>query len=524
MSYSSIFNEVLGPIMVGPSSSHTAGPARIGKMCWQALPDEPQSIRITFDRLGSFAATYVAQGSNYGFIGGLLGVDIGDESIRQALKMAEDKGIDYKFQIESLPGAHHPNFALIEVKTKSGFELKVQAASTGGGMFEISSFQGRALSLKGDCHELIFLAPGSEKKVEAAEAVLNASGFGFKTHQGPDLLNIKLDKLNEPLKAALAEAMGEVPVYLAPVLPVVKLINARPPFRSAAEALLWAEKEAADSPQALALAYESALSGRQPGEIEQMMLSVARVMKAAALKGLAGNFKPRGFLPPQTVEMKRNIDSGRVRQLDLGVLNKAALWACAVMDYDICLGVVAAAPTGGSAGVLPACLIAVGEELGADERAIAHALLTAALVGVFIDHQATFAAEMAACQAEIGAASAMAAAGLVQLLGGTPSQAFAAASLALQNMLGLVCDPVGGVGNVPCINRNASGAANALVSANMVLAGFNPALPLDEVIEAMKSVGQMLPPELRCTGRGGLCLTPTAHKLCAGLHLEPRLD
>lgn len=510
--------------MVGPSSSHTAGPARIGKMCWQALPDEPQSIRITFDPLGSFAATYITQGSNYGFIGGLMGLDIGDENIRRALKMADEKGIDYKFQIAPLPGEKHPNFAVIKVKTRSGFELGVQAASIGGGMFEISSFQGRSIALKGDCHELIFLAPGSENKAETALAVLKSSGFGFKIYQGPALLNIKLDQLDESLRGALTEAMGESPVYLAPVLPVVKLINAQPPFRTAAEALLWAQREAVDSPQALALAYESALSGRQSEEIEEMMLAVARVMKRSALKGLEGNFKPRGFLPPQAVKMKRNIESGRSRQLDLGVLNRAALWACAVMDYNLCLGVVAAAPTGGSAGVLPACLLAVGEELGADERSIAKALLSAALVGVFIEHQATFAAETAACQAEIGAASAMAAAGVVQLLGGGPGQAFAAASLALQNMLGLVCDPVGGLVSVPCASRNASGAANALVSANMVLAGFDPALPLDEVIGAMKSVGHMLPAELRCTGRGGLCLTPTAHKLCSGLNLETAGD
>jgi L-serine dehydratase len=169
-------------------------------------------------------------------------------------------------------------------------------------------------------------------------------------------------------------------------------------------------------------------------------------------------------------------------------------------------------------------VIAVGEEMGRSDDDIAKALLAGGLVGVFIDHQATFAAETAACQAEIGAAGAMAAAAAVQLLGGSADQSFRAAALALQNMLGLICDPVAGVGNIPCVSRNAAGAANALVSANMVLAGFDPCLPLDEVIVAMKNVGLMLPAELRCTGRGGLCLTPTALAINRNINFAPSAD
>lgn len=523
MNNSSIFNEVFGPVMVGPSSSHTAGPARIGKMCRQGLPDEAAIIRISFDRMGSFAATYIAQGSNYGFIGGLMGVDISDEQIKRSLVAAKEKGLDFRFDIIDIAGDRHPNFALIDITTQSGFNLKAEAASTGGGMFEITGWQGRAVSLKGDCHEYLFLGDGAEKMAEAARAAMEIGGVGFQVVSGPGILNVKADRRDETAEKKLAAALGREPVYLAPVLPVVKRMNAALPFTTAAGALDYAARKGLTEPWQLASAYETALSGQSEAEVMGLMNNIATVMRRSALRGLEGDYKQRGFLPPQSPIMRRNIEAGQTPQFNLGLLNKAALWSCAVLDYDICLGVVAAAPTGGSSGVLPGAVIAVGEDLGLDEAAIAKALLLGGLVGVFIDHQATFAAEMAACQAEIGAASAMAAAAAVQMLGGTAEQAFRAAALSLQNMMGLVCDPVAGVGNIPCVSRNATGAANALVSANMVLAGFDPYLPLDEVIGAMKSVGLMLPPELRCTGRGGLCLTETACRVCASVDLTPKL-
>lgn len=525
MKNSSIFNEVFGPVMVGPSSSHTAGPARIGKMCRAMLPDEPADIEITFDQQGSFAATYEAQGSNYGFIGGLIGLDISDENIRRSLVTARERGVVYNFVINDIPGDIHPNFALIKVKTVGGYELEVEAASTGGGMFEIQKYNGRRVSLKGDCHEFIYLVDQAGEvqipaMIAAAEIVLK-NRAGFKAAVEPGIVNIKTDQGGGDLKKELDMAVGIDSVYLPPVLPIVKRMDARLPFSVAAEALNYARAENIDQPWRLAAAYESALSGRSVDDVLELMAKIAGIMRASAHRGLAGGYKQRGFLPPQSPTMNDNIMNGRTRQVDLGLLNKAALWSCAVLDYDICLGVVVAAPTGGSSGVLPGAVISVGEDLGLNEDEISKALLVGGMVGVFIDHQATFAAETAACQAEIGAGSAMAAAAVVQLLGGTADQAFKSAALALQNMLGLICDPVAGVGNVPCVSRNATGVANALVSANMVMAGFDPCIPLDEVIQTMKSVGAMLPPELRCTGRGGLCLTKTAARIAENIDLTP---
>jgi L-serine dehydratase len=260
----------------------------------------------------------------------------------------------------------------------------------------------------------------------------------------------------------------------------------------------------------LAAHYEETISGKTRSSIVTMMTEIVQIMRESALKGIAGEGVPRGFLGPSAGKMEKNIHLAGTKLLDMGVLNEVMVWATAVMEYDIRRGRVVAAPTGGSCGVLPAAVVLLGEKMGKTDEEIAKALVSAGLVGVFIDHFATFAAEICGCQAENGAAGSMAAAGVVDLLGGNPEEAFAASSLALQNILGMICDPVAGVGNVPCVSRNALSAVNAILSANMVLNGFDPFVPLDETIQAMMEVGRLMPEEHRCTARGGLCVTPSA--------------
>ena len=160
--------------------------------------------------------------------------------------------------------------------------------------------------------------------------------------------------------------------------------------------------------------------------------------------------------------------------------------------------------------MIPAVLVTLQEELGADEDALVRALWSAGLVGFVIAARATFAAESAGCQVEIGAAGAMAAAAVVDWAGGTPKQACDAAAVALQNTMGTVCDPVGGGCEIPCQTRNGAAAANAFLCADMILGGHINLVPLDETIDASYAVGQALPDTLRCTARGGLAVTPSA--------------
>ena len=169
------------------------------------------------------------------------------------------------------------------------------------------------------------------------------------------------------------------------------------------------------------------------------------------------------------------------------------------------------------AAALPGAVIAMAEAMGLDEVAMAKAMLASGLIGVFIATRWTFAAEVGGCQAEGGSAASMAAAALVTLAGGTLTEAIAAASMAFQSMLGLICDPVANRVEVPCLGKNVMAASNALACANMALAGFDPVIPLDEVIDTAKHVASQMPREVRCTNLGGLSITPTAIALEAKL-------
>jgi L-serine dehydratase len=186
------------------------------------------------------------------------------------------------------------------------------------------------------------------------------------------------------------------------------------------------------------------------------------------------------------------------------------------MHVDAAMGVVCAAPTGGSAGVIPGTLITLAEERSLTREQIALALLSAGAIGLILAERATFAAEVAGCQVEIGASGAMAAAAVVDAVGGTARQACDAAAISFQNTMGSVCDLLHGLVEIPCHTRNAAAAAGALVNADLILGGYQNLIPLDETIDAVYAVGLAMPAELRCTSRGGLAVAPSAQIIKPG--------
>ena len=256
------------------------------------------------------------------------------------------------------------------------------------------------------------------------------------------------------------------------------------------------------------------LLGETTAEIvDQRMDRVLEIMKDAA-------FSP---IKDPVISMGGLI-GGEARRLcefhDLGkslcgdVLGKGITYAMATLETNASMGLIVASPTAGSAGIVPGMMLALQEVYGFSDKKIRQALFNAGAIGYLAMRNATVAGAVGGCQAEVGIASAMAASAAVELLGGTPLQCTYAASTVLMNMLGLVCDPVGGLVEYPCQNRNAAGVSNAVIAAEMSLAGIPQFIPLDEMIDAMYTVGKKLPAELRETALGGCAATPSACEKC----------
>lgn len=226
--------------------------------------------------------------------------------------------------------------------------------------------------------------------------------------------------------------------------------------------------------------------------------------KSAGVYGPAGAYGSTGAYGP----------AGAV-PLCGSTLSKAIAYAMAVLEVNASMGLIVAAPTAGSSGVIPGTVLSICEDYSLEEDAIYEGILNASAIGYIIMRNASVSGAEAGCQAEVGAASAMAASAAAQLLGGSPQVCLTAASLALSNLLGLVCDPIAGLVEAPCQSRNAIGVSNAFTSAQLALAGVRHPIPLDEMVEAMYKVGQSLPFELRETALGGCAATPTGCQLCS---------
>lgn len=238
------------------------------------------------------------------------------------------------------------------------------------------------------------------------------------------------------------------------------------------------------------------------------LASILDVMKKSSTKTLEEAIPSiSGFTGGSAKKLYKYARSGK--SLCGEQLLTAASYALSTSEVNASMGLIAACPTAGASGIVPAALLLAGEKAGADERQMLDALLVSAAVGQIIEQNATLSGAEGGCQAECGSGAAMAAGAAVHLLGGSAEQVFHAAAIALQNIMGLVCDPVAGLVEVPCINRNASGVTNALLCADMALSGIYSAVPFDEVIVAMHKVGQSMSVELRETALGGLAATPT---------------
>lgn len=253
----------------------------------------------------------------------------------------------------------------------------------------------------------------------------------------------------------------------------------------------------------------------QEQEVNARMTHVLEIMKEAAFSPIKHPVKSiGGLIGGESKKLFLHQDSGKGICGEL--LEKAITYAMATLETNASMGVIVASPTAGSAGIVPGLLLALQETYDLSDEQIKQGLYNASAIGYLAMRNATVAGAVGGCQAEVGIASAMAASATVELMGGSPEQSLAAASTVLMNMLGLVCDPVGGLVEYPCQNRNAAGVANATIAAEIALSGVRQLIPFDEMLEAVYTVGKRLPAELRETALGGCATTPSA---CAACHM-----
>ena len=511
--YPSIFNDVIGPVMRGPSSSHCAASLRIGRLCRDLMDGDIQAIHIEFDPNGSLAATYKSQGADMGLLGGILGWEADDARLPDFEEHIRSAGIDVTLDIVDI-GATHPNTYKLTLKNARE-KRALTALSVGGGMIEIIELEGAEVSMNGGCFETLIFTDSPDEVIEFIQQTV---GFDeIKWRQGKSQF-IEI-RSQHPLPAqviAQLSGMSEVNSVkqLAPVLPILSRSDLEVPFITCAEMLAYNEDKDLTLWE-LALVYESIRGDIVPAEVYERMKVIVAIMRSSIEQGLRGTEYEDRILGCQSVNYQKQMEDRRLLAGD--ILNTIILYVTAMMEVKSSMGVIVAAPTAGACGALPGAILGVVTAMNLDEDEAVKAMLAAGMIGVFIAAHATFAAEVGGCQAETGSGSGMAAAGLVSLAGGTLKQSLSAASVALQNSFGMICDPIANRVEAPCLGKNVMAGTNALSCANMALADYDHLIPLDEVIEAMYLVGKSIPVELRCTGLGGLSTTKTAKKIELGL-------
>lgn len=501
----SIFNDVIGPVMRGPSSSHCAAALRIGRLARELMDGGFTDVLVEFDREGSLPTTHDTQGSDMGLFGGLMGWNADDERLPGSMKTLGDTGVGIAIETVDA-GDPHPNTYRLTLRSDDEVHT-LRAISTGGGMMEVIDIDGFTVSMFGDCCETLIWATGEEEEVIAGIF----SGFAadeIVLHKSGERRMIEVKAPEFVGEEILSSLPGITRVKrLSPVLPVMSRKDTAVPYGSCAEMLEYDAGKGTPLWK-LAVNYEMARGGLSEEEVIAKMVDIVRIVRRSIAEGIAGTVYDDRVLGHQCGRFDEMMRGGKL--LDGGALNRIILYVTALMEVKSSMGVIVAAPTAGACAALPGAVVAMAESMGLDEEAMAKALLASGLIGVFIATRWTFAAEVGGCQAEGGSAASMGAAALVTLAGGPLNQAVAAASMAMQSMIGLICDPIANRVEAPCLGKNVMAAANALSCANMALAGYDQVIPLDEVIDTAKAVAKKMPREVRCTNLGGLSITPTA--------------
>jgi len=504
--------------MRGPSSSHSAAPYFIARMVKElsiskSNGDKLIKATIRFDQNGSFASVYTSQGADEGFAAGLYGYDMMSPAYLNALQDLKDKRpFEFTIEIGNLLDNYHPNRVDIILTCQTANhtvrEDTYQAVSTGGGMFNIFSLNGQQTSISGETGLLIVegdnIAVG--QVVSIVEQCASLLMEPISSRSLPLILKTRR-LLTRSERTALTATPGiKLVRETSPIQLLMTLEN--PLFYSSDEVISLSNNQPLHE---IIERYESRILGLPTRRIRKLFRDRLKTMLHSVREGLEidEHSSRMKYIRPSAAKLASEISLSRVAGESIYY---AICGSLAVMELTTNRGIICAAPTAGSAGILPGCLYSLARQ-GYKEARLVRALEVAALIGAIIAMRATFAAESCGCMAETGSAAAMAAGGIAYIHGATTSTIFNAASLCLMNTLGLICDPVKGEVEIPCHSRNISGVGNAYAVATSVVGGFKAALPFEEIVDTMVAVGEKTCPEFRCTARGGLAATPTALKI-----------
>ena len=474
--------EVVGPKMMGPSSSATAGMARIGSTAHKFLTGPLKSIDVKF--VPARADGYFACRSHLGLIGGTMGIPADDTRLVQAMDIAKEQGIELSVSVFDEPAPAMPLTVQITAEMKNGDVSTVRGVSVGGGSIAIEEIDGfKVQPAPTEAHLFVW----SDKNIEAEiKAALPGSEPQFDQKEGKYLFCVGVSpKITEAEQDKVKKIAGITRVqYIEPFIPLGYVPHE--PLFTSYEQLEKMSKDTGKSIAELAIDYEIGRSGRTREEIWDNMADFLEVMKNSAKAGVTEDIVPLyGY---QVGDCGKKMMKAYEQGVTLGgtILPKAIATAVGIMEYSMSCHCIIAAPTGGSSGIVPGCILTVRDEHGYTDKQLIESLFVAAIIGVVMYyHNVSFSGSNGGCQGEVGVSSAMAAAALVYLGGGNSHQVIEGSTLAMKHILGLLCDPIPGCPEVPCIKRNGIGVGNAFSGADMALSGVESFIPPDEVIDSL---------------------------------------
>ena len=514
--YPEFFNDVFGPVMQPGSSSHTAGPCRLGYLAGCLLGEPVAKMRVELDKDGSFAGTFGIMAEDRAMVAGVLGYLPDDERLFRSFELAEEAGAEVEFAFGEITESRHPNAVKFVLTGKDGLMVTLVGDSTGGGMVQTATLDGFPYRTQGDAWVVLVQDPMEalssgdlERLVAGFPDVLAAQTVRVEGRGALHAVELPVEPDLAGLGDALAGALVHRVALLRPVLPVVSRPDRRPQlfdtltrWRELAAELglpLWEvavqyEMDASGWPQSFVLDHMRELAAVMRRQTRAVYEEDVAVIDTEFKPDFAGRWMKHAETPARVSD---------------GVTARTIKYA-----YGAGAGIPGVenvpGPMGGGAGYIHAALSAVQEARGLTEDDLLRGLFVAAGVGAIAYTRTSPTGEVLGCTGESGVCGAMAAAAIAEMVGGSPEAVENAASLALQAFMGLPCDPMPGGLSQPCRSRIMAATCTAHVFADLALAGHQAVLPLHEALDVADRIGRALPAELKCTSEGGCCAAPAA--------------